>query len=305
MERQQIHVQVPATSANLGSGFDAVGIALNYFNEIFFTETDEDCISIEIEGLGKKEIPRAFSDNMATQAMARAAERNGRTLPKGGRVKLVNRIPPGRGMGSSSSAIIGGILIGDALTGFQMSKEEMLSLATEIEGHPDNVAPALLGGLTISIMDGGKTMTNIVSVGDDLSFITVSPDVEVFTEDARAVLPKDIAYKDAVFNVSRVSFLVSSLVTKQYDRLKYGLQDKLHVPYRIGLIPGGEAVLQAAEDAGALGATISGSGSTLIAFAVKNEQAIMEAMMNEFKRRGIDSEGHILKCWNEGAQIIP
>ena len=89
-------------------------------------------------------------------------------------------------------------------------------------------------------MDGGKTMTNVVPVGDDLSFITVSPDVEVFTEDARAVLPKEIAYKDAVFNVSRVSFLVSSLVTKQYDRLQYGLQDKLHVPYRIGLIPGGE-----------------------------------------------------------------
>ena len=108
-----------------------------------------------------------------------------------------------------------------------------------------------------------------------------------------------------MFNVSRVSFLVSSLVTKQYDRLQYGLQDKLHVPYRIGLIPGGESVLKAAEDAGALGATISGSGSTLIAFAVENEQAIMEAMMNEFKIRGIDSEGHILKCWNEGAQILP
>ena len=305
MTTRTLHVQVPATSANLGSGFDAVGIALNYFNEIYFTEDDKEFISVEIEGLGKGEIPETFADNMVGQAMERAAAYNGGSLPKGGAVKLVNRIPPGRGMGSSSSAIIGGILIGDALTGSKMSREDMLSLATEIEGHPDNVAPALLGGLTISIMDGGKTMTNVVPVGDDLSFITVSPDVEVFTEDARAVLPKEIAYKDAVFNVSRVSFLVSSLVTKQYDRLQYGLQDKLHVPYRIGLIPGGESVLKAAEDAGALGATISGSGSTLIAFAVENEQAIMEAMMNEFKIRGIDSEGHILKCWNKGAQILP
>lgn len=305
MTMKPLHVQVPATSANLGSGFDAVGIALNYFNEIYFTEEEKDYISVEIEGLGKGEIPEIFSENMVGQAMEWAAARNGGALPKGGTVKLINRIPPGRGMGSSSSAIIGGLLIGDALTGSKMSKEDMLSLATEIEGHPDNVAPALLGGLTISIMADGKTMTNIIPVDGELSFITVSPDVEVFTEDARAVLPEEIAYKSAVFNVSRVSFLVSSLVTKQYDRLKYGLQDKLHVPYRIGLIPGGEAVLQAAEQAGALGATISGSGSTLIAFATEREEAIMNAMIGEFKAHGIASEGHILKCWNEGAQIIP
>ncbi len=302
---KSIHVRIPATSANVGSGFDAVGIALNYFNDIYFTADDSaDTITVEIDGLGKDEIPMVFADNLVGKAMMAAAGKNGKDLPKGGKLHLVNRIPPGRGMGSSSAAIVGGILLADALTGAKMSKEDMLTLATEMEGHPDNVAPALFGGLAVSIMEGGKTMTNVIPVGDELSFITVSPDVEIFTEDARAVLPSEIAYKSAVFNVSRVSFLVSAFVTKQYDRLKYGLQDELHVPYRIKLIPGGKDVLCAAEDAGALGATISGSGSTLIAFATEKEEVIMNAMIDAFAAVGIASEGHILKCCNCGAQII-
>lgn len=301
----QIHVQVPATTANVGSGFDAVGIALNYFNDIFFTEDDRaGTISVEIHGLGQGEISAVFEENLVGKAMMAAAARCGRSLPKGGKLVLCNRIPPGRGLGSSSSAIVGGILLADALTGAAMTKEDMLTLAAVMEGHPDNVAPALLGGLAVSVMDGGRTMANVIPIDDDLSFITVSPDAEVFTEDARAVLPSEIDYKSAVFNVSRVSFLLTALVTKQYGRLKYGLQDKLHVPYRIGLIPHGEAVMKAAEDAGALGATISGSGSTLIAFATEKEEAIMKAMTDTFAAYGLASEGHILKCWNEGAQVI-
>lgn len=302
---KRFHVQIPATSANLGSGFDAIGLALNYFNDIYFAEdAAADRISIEIEGLGKGEITTDFNDNMVGKAMQVVAEKCGRPLPAG-TLTLVNKIPPGRGLGSSSAALVGGIVLADALLGAKMTQDEMLDMATALEGHPDNVAPALCGGLAISIMEGGKTMTNVIPLDDDLSFITVSPDVEVFTEDARAVLPAEIDYKSAVFNVSRVSFLVSSFVTKQYDRLQYGLQDKLHVPYRIGLIPGGESVLKAAVAAGALGATISGSGSTLIAFATEREEEIMKAMVDAFAAVGLASEGHILKCWNHGAQLIP
>lgn len=236
--------------------------------------------------------------------MKAVAIKNKGSLPKGGTLKLVNAIPPARGLGSSSAALVGGILIGNALTGNKMSKADMLSLATTMEGHPDNVAPALYGGLTVSIMADGKTLTNSIPIDDELTFITVSPEVEVSTEKAREALPKTIDYQNAVFNVSRVSFLVSSLFTKQYDRIFFGLQDKLHVPYRIRLIPGGKVVLKAAEDAGALGATISGSGSTLIAFATKNEEAIMNAMVNAFRAQGIESTGRILKCCNHGAQSI-
>ena len=302
---QQIHVRVPATSANIGSGFDAVGIALNFFDDFYFTEdAAKTHIDIEIEGLGKDSIPTDFSENFVGRAMKAVAIKNKGSLPKGGTLKLVNAIPPARGLGSSSAALVGGILIGNALTGNKMSKADMLSLATTMEGHPDNVAPALYGGLTVSIMADGKTLTNSIPIDDELTFITVSPEVEVSTEKAREALPKTIDYQNAVFNVSRVSFLVSSLFTKQYDRIFFGLQDKLHVPYRIRLIPGGKVVLKAAEDAGALGATISGSGSTLIAFATKNEEAIMNAMVNAFRAQGIESTGRILKCCNHGAQSI-
>ncbi|MCH4178256.1 MAG: homoserine kinase [Megasphaera sp.] len=302
---RQIHVEIPATSANVGSGFDAVGIALTLYNEIYFTEDpDKDEITIEIEGLGKGEISTVFKDNMVGQAMKAAAVKNRGSLPAGGHLKLINRIPPARGLGSSSAALVGGLMVGNALTGNKMSQQEMLSLATSLEGHPDNVAPAICGGLSVSVMADGKTMTNSIPMGQDISFIVVSPEIEVATEEARKALPKTIDFQSAVFNVSRVSFLVSALFTKQYDRIAYGLQDKLHVPYRIRLIPGGEEVLKAAVNAGAVGATISGSGSTLLAFATHNEQRIMEAMIHCFKDHGLESTGHILKCTNEGAKII-
>lgn len=302
---QSIHVQIPATSANIGSGFDAVGIALTLYNEIYFTEEpNKDCITIEIEGLGKDNIPTVFENNMVGQAMQAAAAKNHQPLPTGGHLKLINRIPPARGLGSSSAALVGGLLIGNALTGHKMSQQEMLSLATALEGHPDNVAPAIYGGLSISIMVDGKALTNSIGMGQDISFIVVSPDIEVTTEEARKALPKIIDYQSAVFNVSRVSFLVSALLMKQYDRIFYGLQDKLHVPYRIHLIPGGEEVLKAATHAGALGSTISGSGSTLLAFAINDEEQIMNAMIDCFKNHGLESVGHILKCTNEGAKII-
>ncbi|KMO87017.1 serine kinase [Megasphaera cerevisiae DSM 20462] len=302
----QLHVQIPATSANLGSGFDAVGIALAFYNDMYFTEEpDRQEIVITLEGLGQDSIPTCFDDNLVGQAMKAVAVKNRQFLPKGGTLRLVNRIPPSRGLGSSSAALIGGIILGNALTGSKMTKEDMLSLATVMEGHPDNVAPALYGGLAVSIMVDGRTMTNSIPIEEDLSFVTVSPQIEVSTEKARQALPKTIEYQSAVFNVSRVSFLISSLFTKQYDRLQYGLQDRLHVPYRIRLIPGGSDVLQAAVNAGALGATISGSGSTLIAFAAGQEDHIMHAMIHAFSAHGVEAEGHILKCSNEGARIIP
>ena len=289
-----LHAQIPATSANVGSGFDAVGIALTLYNDIYFTEEpDKDTITVEIEGLGANSLPRNFDENMVGQAMKAVAIKNRQSLPKGGTLRLVNAIPPARGLGSSSAALVGGILIGNALTGNKMTREDMLTMATVLEGHPDNVAPAIYGGLSVSI-----------PIDDDLSFITVSPEVEVSTEEARKALPKTIDYQSAVFNVSRVSFLVSSLFTKQYDRIAYGLQDKLHVPYRLRLIPSGELVLKKAVEAGALGATISGSGSTLIAFATDQEVQIMDTMINCFNDHGIAATGHILKCSNEGAKLV-
>ena len=153
-----LHAQIPATSANVGSGFDAVGIALTLYNDIYFTEEpDKDTITVEVEGLGANTLPRDFNDNMVGQAMKAVAIKNRQPLPKGGTLRLVNAIPPSRGLGSSSAALVGGILIGNALTGGKMTREDMLTMATVLEGHPDNVAPAIYGGLSVSIMADGKT----------------------------------------------------------------------------------------------------------------------------------------------------
>lgn len=300
-----IHVQIPATTANVGSGFDAIGIALSLYNDIIYEERpDTEGWSITIKGLGADTLPTEPDKNMVFQAMKRASVFNGVGLSKSGHLTLVNRIPPSRGLGSSSAAIVGGILLGDALTGKKMKKDDIFDMATAMEGHPDNVGPAIFGGLTTSIMAGEKALTNALAIGDDLSFITVSPAIEVSTEEARKILPKTVAYGDAVCNVGRVSFLVSSFLAKRYDKLAYGLEDKLHVPYRIGLIPHGEDVLEGAMKAGAHGATISGSGSTLIAFATDHERAILEAMISTFAEYDIQSFGHILKADNDGARVI-
>lgn len=301
---KKVHVKIPATSANMGSGFDAVGIALTLYNEILFEERPgAEAITIEIKGMGQNEIPTDSRENLVSEAMEYVAKRNGQPLPAG-HLTLINRIPPARGLGSSSAALVGGIMAGDALTGRKLTKEDILIIANSMEGHPDNVAPATYGGLTSSIIVHDKAITNSVPVGNDLSFITVSPEIEVSTEEARQALPDTIDYKSAVFNVSRVSFLLSSFFTKRYEYLKYSLQDKLHVPYRIRLIPHGQDVLDAATAAGALGSTISGSGSTLIAFATEREKEIEEAMISTFAGYDIHSFGHILKADNQGATYV-
>lgn len=301
---EQFHVQIPATSANVGSGFDALGIALTLFNDIYFSvQPEHNDMKIVVEGLGKESISTAFSENMVCQAMQIVADTVGKSLP-GGTLTLVNRIPPARGLGSSSAAIVGGIVLADALLEAKLSKSDMLIIAAKMEGHPDNVAPALYGGLCASVMNEAYTITNSLPIGDELSFVVVSPDVEVSTHDARQVLPHVIDYGHAVFNVSRVSFLVTSILAKQYDHLALGLEDKLHVPYRIQLIPHGEAVLQAAMDAGAKGATISGSGSTLIAFVTDDGKRVLEAMVRAFECNGLVSKGYVLNCCNKGAVVL-
>ena len=304
MKIEQLHVQIPATTANVGSGFDALGIALTLYNDIYFSvQPDKSEITVEIEGLGKDEITTVFEENMVGQAMLAVAEKAGCNLP-GGVLTLVNRIPPARGLGSSSAALAGGIVLGDALTGAGLSREEMLGLAARMEGHPDNVAPALYGGMCASIMMDDRTITNSLPLDDDLFFVVVSPEVEVSTHEARQVLPQVIDYKSAVFNVSRVSFLITSLLMKRYEGLAMGLEDKLHVPYRIKLIPGGEAVLVAAREAGAVGAAISGSGSTLIAFVTDDGKAVMTAMVQAFEAQGIASSAYVLKCCHTGAALV-
>jgi homoserine kinase len=303
MAVRDIHIRVPATSANLGAGFDSLGIALSLYNDVYFAQCDGlPAMKVEIEGEGLDEIPTVFSENLLCQAMQCVANTVKQNLPCGV-IRLVNAIPASRGLGSSAAAIVGGVLLGNELTGRRLSQDSLLKIAADMEGHPDNVAPALLGGLCASVMTENGGIANSLAVPDELKFVVVIPEYKMSTHAARQVLPKQISHGDAVFNVSRVAFLLTCLATRSFGSIGIGLEDRLHVPYRIDLIPGGRQVLAAACLAGALGATISGSGSTLLAITNGDEEKVLAAMIEAFCLAGIAAHGHVLSSPITGAYL--
>ena len=257
----EVVIKAPATSANLGPGFDTFGIAWQLYNEIAFSlNTDKLCF----EGCEEQ---YANENNLAYSAFAETLKKAGRIVPP---VKITFRktdIPVCRGLGSSSALIVAGVRAADSLFGLNLSLKDMLETATSCEGHPDNVAPAIYGGLTVSAMSQGKPLTVGFSVSDELEFAAVIPDFELSTEKARAALPKQVPHSDAVFNVSHGAILLKALETADCGLLKTALEDKLHEPFRSPLIPGFEKAKQLALDNGAAGVCISGAGSTILVIA--------------------------------------
>ena len=207
-------------------------------------------------------------------------------------------------MGSSSTAIVAGLVAANLLTGSTLPKERLLNYATEIEGHPDNVAPALLGGITISYMDRSGAHSLRFLPQKELRFIAVVPDQPLSTHKARQAIPQHIPHQDAVFNASRTALYVGALMSGNYQYLNAALEDRLHQPYRIPLITGTEAVFEAAKANGAYGAIISGAGSTLMAYVdpEKDCDIIAAAMTDAFEKYGQRSTAHILKLDLNGAR---
>lgn len=300
-----VHVKVPATSANLGPGFDSLGLALSLYNEVYFwTDDTAKGITVTVTGEGKGIETLPAEENLVVKSIQSALVATGNTLPRGGRLHLVNRIPFKRGLGSSSAAIVGGLLVGNQLAGNTLRKNQLLALATEIEGHPDNVAPALFGGLTVSIMVDQKPLTHTLRLPQELQFVVVIPEIEIETETARKILPAQVDRQTAIYNMGRIGYLLSSLWLHQYDQLQEAMQDKIHVPYRLPLIRGGKEALQAALAAGAHGATISGSGSTLLAVATTKTQEIARAMTEAFASQQVAVQTHILSGVDTGASGV-
>ena len=264
-----IRVQVPATSANCGPGFDCLGLALNLYNIFEFTpDANATSFSYTFHGYGadllEKEDPKKNLIGIAIeQVFAKAQE-----PIQYGHITSETLIPPSRGLGSSSTAIVGGLLLANNLVNKPLSKEELLIIANRMEGHPDNVAPAIFGNLCCATGLKDKVLNTVIPVPESLHFAVVVPEVLVSTEYARSVLPNHVPFKEAVQNVSHASLFVTSLITNQLDNLAVALEDNLHVPYRKTLIPHCDKVFSAAKAAGAYGATISGSGSTLIAYTL-------------------------------------
>jgi homoserine kinase len=257
----RVRVRVPATSANLGPGFDALGLALALYNEMSAEEAAD--VSVRVEGEGSGRLDRG-AKNVVARAVALGYEAAGRRF-SGVHLHCKNRIPLSRGLGSSAAAWVGGLLAANGLLGEPLDRDGLLTLAARAEGHPDNVSAALLGGLTVSSADGDRVTAVSLPVPADVAWVVLVPETESSTRDARAVLPESLPRADAVFNVQRVSLLLAALAAGRADLLELAMQDRLHQPYRRRLFPWMDAVTRAARAAGALGCVLSGAGPAMLA----------------------------------------
>jgi homoserine kinase len=223
--------------------------------------------------------------------------------PRGFKIKINSSIPISRGLGSSAACIIAGVAAANELAGGKLTNAQLLEIANDIEGHPDNVTPALLGGMVIAVQDKGKVYYDKVHLSDNLRFCALIPDFTLSTKEARAVLPSKLTYGDAIYNISRASLLVTALANGSYDLIKHACEDALHQPYRNKLIPGYDEILQKSKELGCLGVFLSGAGPTIMVLLQKenNEfstkmQGFLETLENKWqiKELNIDHQGILM-----------
>ena len=253
-----IRIQVPATSANLGSGFDSLGIALTMYNRVWMEEAD----TVEISSRDGVPVPTG-EDNLIYWSARHLYESCGRKLP-GLHIEQESSIPMARGLGSSSACIVAGLLGANRFLGNPLSKQDLINLASEIEGHPDNTTPAIAGGLVASAMEGNRVYSVSVPVAQKLRFAVMIPPFELKTEVARGALPSSYSRDDAVYNLSRSALMTAALFSGSIENLRVAVQDKLHQPYRMKFIPGMEAVFRLSYELGAFGTYVSGAGPSII-----------------------------------------
>jgi len=299
-----ISVTVPATTANLGPGFDCLGAALTLYNRFHFRRAEASALlTIQVSG---PEADRVGTDesNLVYKAFAALFHQIGQPVPAV-EITIELGIPLARGLGSSSTAIVGGLLGANSLTATPLSQDELVALATELEGHPDNVVPALLGGCYLAAPNPDHTWTLCpIPWHPDLVPVVAVPDFELSTEAARQVLPPHYRLDDAVFNLSHLGLLVRGLETGQPDWLAAALADTIHQPYRQALIPGYNAVRQAALAAGAYGLVISGAGPTLLAIASPEAApTVAQAMATTWQQQGQTVTVHQLQVQPQGSQV--
>lgn len=296
-----ISVRVPATSANLGPGYDAVGLALSLSMRISLERSSHPIV--EVRGVGADLIPHT-PEHPAYRAARFVAELAG---DSDAHFHLIqeNDIPPARGLGGSAAALVGGAVAANDLLERALAPPDLLNVVCDLDGHPDNAAPALLGGLVI----GTLTPEGVRAVRlepKDLKAVVAVPDFEVSTTAARRALPEHVPHGDAAFNVGRSGLLLGALATGEYGLLRVAMQDRLHQPYRAHLIPGLENVIEAAHANGAYGACLSGSGPTVLAFAPKEKATtIAPAMRDAFEKNDVLAQVWVLDVDLGGARVEP
>jgi len=288
---------IPATTANLGPGFDTLGLAINIYSEFQVTSAEKDVFYIHDWQDNLLSIDK--SDNLLNKSLLEFADYYQLTLPSI-EIREKLKVPLARGMGSSAAAILGGLTAGAIATGILPAKDDFVEMAVKLKGHPDNVLPALFGGLIINYSDQERIFYEKIEIDPELNFILVIPDFELKTSELREILPKNVDYSTVLFNMSRVALLVKSFLTKDWQLLENAMQDKLHQPFRSAKIPGFNKIIATAYAAGARGAALSGAGPTILAITDKNPEKIAGAMCATCLDYGIKAEYLIAKADNQG-----
>ncbi len=302
-----VRVRCPATSANLGPGFDALGVALARAN-VFEVALSGEGVAVEVRGPGAERIREAPADNLVVRAFQATRQALGLPPARGLQVRVEVGVPPSRGLGSSATAAVAGVLAAEALSGQALPPARRLALATAAEGHPDNVVPCLLGGLCVAVADPEGPTALRIPLADPPGLVAAIPHaLELSTAAMRQVLPGQVPFADAVANVGRAALLVAALQQGDRTALAAALHDRLHQPYRGAQIPGFAAVQAAARGAGALGVVISGSGPTLLAFTAgaAGREAVAGAMEEAWRAAGVDATAAAIEVDEQGATVEP
>jgi len=296
MASSQVQIRVPASTSNLGPGFDCLGLALNLYNTTTLTLTDA----------GK--FPSGMIGETATAFFERVP--GGRIKPFGFKAQIDGDIPISRGLGSSVTVRLG-VLMGLAelvKESFPLERTEILKWLIELEGHPDNAVPSFLGGFAVCSHATDRPIDGFAysrfPVKSDLSFVTLIPELRLSTETARGLLPKEVPFRHAVENAQRTARIATAFCSGDYASLRGMFIDHLHQPFRQTLIPGFAPILAAAQEAGALGSFLSGAGSSLMAITLNNVEAISTAMLETAKKHDLPARVLVLKADNEGVQVL-
>ena len=293
MPPRKATVRAPATSANLGPGFDSLGMALDLWATVTVEAHDT--------FLPPPQEPIAELARLAARSLYVAA---GIETPRGLSVRWESEVPVARGLGASACARVGGLLAANALCGEPFGREELLPLGAKLEGHADNVAPALFGGLQVVVQDGEKVLHVSTPLPPRLKAVLLVPELAMPTNESRELLPEKLSREDAVHNIGRAALLVAALAAGRLDLLDAATRDRLHQPARAKLFPAMEAVFAAAREAGALCAYLSGGGSTVLALAADNEQGIADAMARAASSAGFEGKTFVTAPSEKGAELI-
>ena len=300
-----IRVVAPATTANLGPGYDCLGLALDLWNTLEISKLPAGFVDeplIEVVGEGAGELP-ADEHNLVYRAMGMLFRELDREIPPL-QLRCHNEIPLQRGLGSSAAAIAGGLIAANMLCASPFTSNELLEMAVTIEGHPDNVAAAVLGGLQLVVTKQDLVYTAPINIPPDLGVVLFIPELRIATSDSRAVLPDKITMADAVHNASRTALIVAGMATNHLEYLDLATEDRLHQPYRQRLFPAMKLLFQAARDAGALGAFLSGSGSTVVAFTQGREMPVAYEMAEAARQAGADGRIRVTQPALRGAHSL-